>query len=469
MKTTALAALCAILPVLAASEPASAPRKPNIVIILSDDAGYNEFSMLGSGKIATPRIDSIAQAGIQFTNGYVSGSVCSPTRAGLLTGRYQQRFGHEFNIPPAYSETNGLPLAETLLPAVLKPAGYRTIALGKWHLGYAPKFHPMERGFTDYYGFLQGSRSYFPLPKPTRLNRLLLDRTPLEKESFDYMTDHLAAKTAEYITRHKAGPFFIYLAFNATHGPNHATEADLAKAGGDRIKAMTIALDRAVGTVLDSLAQNGIRDNTLVFFLNDNGGAAGHDNAPLRGHKGQTWEGGVRVPFAIQWPAVIPSGQKSDAPVISLDLFATSLAAAGIGQSPGKPLDGVNLLPFMTGKTKDRPHQTLYWKGGATWAVRDGDLKLVGGNSDQQGSAPGLYDLSKDIAETKDLAGERPDDVKRLTGLYQTWVATHQPTPWRGGGKADSDEGGAEAAAKPNAKAKLPNRKAKRKNAGATP
>lgn len=436
-----------------------AAPKPNIVVILSDDAGYNEFSMNGSKSIQTPRIDSIGKSGVRFTNGYVSGTVCSPSRAGLLTGRYQQRFGHEFNIPPAYSETNGLPLSETLLPAVLKPAGYRTIALGKWHLGYAPKFHPMERGFTDYYGFLQGARSYFPLPKPTRLNRLLLDREPLAREEFDYMTDHLAAKTSEYITKHKTGPFFIYLAFNATHGPSQATKADLEKAGGNKIKAMTLALDRAVGTVLDSLKQNGVLDNTLVFFINDNGGATGHNNAPLRGHKSQTWEGGIRIPFAVQWPAAIPAGKSSDSPVIALDIFPTAMAAAGIENSPGKPLDGVDLLPFLTGKSETLPKRTLYWKSGSAWAVRDGDLKLVGGNNDQKDAPPALFDLAKDVSESANLANTRPGDVKRLLALYQPWAATHQPTPWgRGSQDDESGEGDGE---NPPAKKPAGKRKAK--------
>ena len=443
--TRAFACAMTLIATITGGALPSAAAKPNIVVILSDDAGYNEFSLNGSKTIRTPRIDSIGQAGVRFTNGYVSGTVCSPSRAGLLTGRYQQRFGHEFNIPPAYSETNGLPLSETLLPAVLKPVGYRTIALGKWHLGYAPKFHPMERGFTDYYGFLQGARSYFPLSRPTRLNRLLLDREPVAKEDFDYMTDHLAAKTSEYITKYKAEPFFIYLAFNATHGPSHATKADLEKAGGNRIKAMTLALDRAVGTVLDSLKQNGVLENTLVFFINDNGGAAGHDNAPLRGRKGQTWEGGIRVPFAVQWPAAIPAGKSSDNPVIALDIFPTAMAAAGIEESPGKPLDGVNLLPFLTGKSASVPHRTLFWKSGSAWAVRDGDLKLVGGNTDPKNPPPALFDLAKDNSESTDLAAARPDEVKRLQALYQTWTATHQPTPWRGRGQdEESDEGDGE-------------------------
>ncbi len=408
---------------------ATTPAKPNMVILLSDDAGYHEFSMQGSKTIPTPRIDSIARNGVRFSNGYVSGCVCSPTRAGLLTGRYQQRFGHEFNIPPAYSEENGLSLKETTLAEMLKGAGYRTIALGKWHLGYAPKFHPLARGFDDYYGFLQGARSYWPLEKGGRLNQMLRDRQPAA-EKFQYMTDELAREAAAQIRRHKDGPFFLYLAFNATHSPLHATEADLKAAGGNRIAAMTLALDRAVGVVLDELKSSGVLDHTLVVFLNDNGGAGGHDNAPLRGHKGSCWEGGMRVPFAMQWPGVLPKGQTFDAPVIQLDLFATAMTLAGVEKTPGQPLDGVNLIPFLTGKQASRPHQTLYWKNGSKWAVRDGDLKLT---VPEDSMEPALFDLAKDIGEQTDLAARRPADVKRLLGLYEAWAATHQPTPWRKG------------------------------------
>ena len=419
----------------------AASPKPNVVILLSDDAGYHEFSMQGSTTIPTPRIDSIAKDGVRFSNGYVSGCVCSPTRAGLLTGRYQQRFGHEFNIPPAYSEENGLPLSEVTIADMMKSAGYRTIALGKWHLGYAPKFHPLARGFDEYYGFLQGSRSYWPLPKPGRLNQLLRDREPVRPEKFDYMTDELAREAAAYIRKDKDQPFFMYLAFNATHSPMHATEADLKAAHGNKIAAMTIALDRAVGVVLDALRQNGLTEKTLVIFLNDNGGATGHDNAPLRGHKGSCWEGGVRVPFAMQWPGVLPQGKTCDAPVIQLDLFATAMSLAGVDKTPGQPLDGVDLLPFLTGKQAGRPHQTLYWKNGGKWAVRDGDLKLA---VPEDGLAPALYDLAKDVGEGTDLAAQRPDDVKRLRALYDAWAATHKPTPWGKGKKGKDAAAGGE-------------------------
>jgi arylsulfatase A-like enzyme len=436
----------------AATDPS---KKPNIILIVSDDAGYAEFSMHGSKTISTPHIDSIAANGVGFSNGYVSGSVCSPTRAGLLTGRYQNRFGHEFNIPPVYSESNGLPLTETMLPAVLKDAGYRSIALGKWHLGYAPQFHPLSRGFDDYYGFLQGQRSYFPLDKPTRLNQLLRDREPVQPESFDYMTDELARGAAEYIVANKARPFFMYLAFNATHGPKHATEEDLAKTGGNTIAAMTIALDRAVGVVLDELKTQSLTDHTLVIFINDNGGATGHDNSPLRGRKGQAWEGGIRVPFAMQWPGTLPQGKVIDAPVISLDIFPTALAVAGVAKSTGNPLDGVNLIPFLTGDNQGRPHQTLFWKNGNSWAVRDGDLKLVKGSKDA--STLELFDLAEDRCETADLAAAQPTDVERLRNLYDKWKHDF-PTPlWGGKHAADKD-------AVPAAESKIP----KKTNSGET-
>ncbi len=445
--------LCCLLFSLMETAILSAADKPNIIVIVSDDAGYNEFSMNGGNPLfPTPRIDSIASNGIRFSNGYVSGTVCSPTRAGLLTGRYQNRFGHEFNVPPVYSEDNGLSFNETTIAEVLKSAEYRTIAIGKWHLGYAPKFHPLERGFSDYYGFLQGARSYFPLAMPTILNRLLRDREPV-LEDFVYMTDELGRAAANYIAKSKDEPFFIYLAYNATHGPNDATAADLAtvKGGGgnEKHRAMTLALDRSVGVVLDELQKHSLTNNTLIFFVNDNGGVAGHDNTPLRGFKGSTWEGGTRVPFAIQWPAVLPKGKVLEAPVISLDIFPTAISAAGVSRSPGQPLDGVNLLPYMLGETKDL-HRTLYWKNGSKWAVRDRDLKAVSGNSEGKAgkgkkAAKGkpsteilLFDLSNDISETNNLAASRPEDVARLEKLYIEWKKDF-PTPTWGGESSKAD------------------------------
>jgi arylsulfatase A-like enzyme len=426
---------------------AAGAARPNIIVIVSDDCGYNEFSMHGAKLFSTPRIDSIAANGVRFRQGYVSGAVCSPTRAGLLTGRYQQRFGHEFNIPPTYSEENGLPLTETTIADVLKSAGYRTIALGKWHLGYAPKFHPLARGFDDYYGFLQGARSYWPLPNPDRLNQLLRNREPVKPEKFAYLTDELGRAAANYIAQNKTNAFFMYLCFNATHAPLQAPEADLAAVQDDvprrkKIRAMALGLDRAVGVVLDELKQQSLFENTLVVFVNDNGGAGGHDNAPLRGLKSQTWEGGVRVPFAMQWPAVLPRGRTYVAPVTSLDIFPTAMAAAGVAKSPGKPLDGVDLVPFLTGQNTNRPHPVLFWKNANAWAVRAGDLKLVVGN--QRTAAPALFDLSRDIGEQTDLATQRPDEVRRLQRLYEDWKRDFPPAKWGHNAAAEADDSAAD-------------------------
>ena len=422
---------------LAVGVAAAADRPPNVVILLADDAGYADFSLHGKAAFPTPRIDSIAAHGVRCTDGYVSGCVCSPTRAGLLTGRYQQRFGHETNIPPAYSETNGLPLGERTFADRMRAGGFRTIALGKWHLGYADPFHPLARGFDDYYGFLQGARSYFPLEKPSRLNRLLRNREPAP-EAFTYMTDELGREAAARIAANRDRPFFMYVAFNAVHAPNDALEKDLAAAraaGADRpqVAAMTIALDRAVGTVLDALDDHGLTDDTLVVFLNDNGGAIGRDNGDLRGRKGSLWEGGIRVPFVMQWPRRLPRGKVVEAPVIALDLLPTALAAAGI-RAEDPPLDGVNLLPFLAGESEQPPRRSLFWRAGGQWAVRDGGLKLVR----VEDGPPLLFDLGVDRGEQQDLAGARPADAARLRGLYEAWESgMREPIEWDAGAGED--------------------------------
>ena len=412
---------------VASAEPA---RRPNVVVIVSDDAGYADFSM--HGGFPTPRIDSIAAGGIRFTDGYVSGCVCSPTRAGLLTGRYQQRFGHETNIPPVQSGRNGLPLSEATFADRMRAGGYRTSAIGKWHLGYAPVFHPLSRGFDEFYGFLQGSRSYLPLAAGTRLDGLLRGREAVP-ETFAYLTDDLAREAADRIGAHRDRPFFLYVAFNAVHSPNQALPADLDRGRTlapkrAEVAAMTLALDRAVGRILEALATNGLTDDTLVVFVNDNGGPPGHDNGSLRGRKGTMWEGGIRVPCAMRWPARLPRGRVVSEPVIALDILPTALAAAGIEFEPSA-FDGVDLLPYLTGATDAAPHDVLHWRQGNRWAVRAGNLKLVRADEGR----PRLFDLAVDRGEQHDLAEERPDEVDRLRGLHDAWSGEMvAPLAWDG-------------------------------------
>ena len=432
----ALWIFCALGPaslVEAADDPQL--EKPNIVFIVGDDCGYNEFSFQG-GRIPTPRIDSIAKGGVLLTQGYVTAAVCSPSRAGLLTGRYQQRFGHHGNLPFRKLDVTGLPLSETLLPAALKPAGYHSIAVGKWHLGWDLKFRPCERGFDDFYGFLHGSRTYFPDPKAPYQSALMLNRESAGSDDFTYLTDEFGKRSAEYFDRYRDKPFFLYLAFNATQSPQDILAEDLKIAGGKKVAAMTIAMDRAVGNVLDALDRNQLTSNTLVVFLSDNGGENKHDNTPLRGYKRDMYEGGIRVPFAIRWPKVIPAGTTYDQPAISLDLFATALAVAGIELPADRPMDGVNLIPYLTSTKTDRPHKTLFWTYGDSWAVRDGDLKLVSSRGNKK-SAPELFDLATDVSEKHDLASIRVDEVARLQVLLNDWKSTHKPSPW---GRDATDE-----------------------------
>lgn len=403
---------------------------PNIVLIVSDDAGYADFSFQGSESMRTPHIDSIAARGVRFAQGYVTASVCSPSRAGLLTGRYQQRFGHEHNFPSNSKESIGLPVEERTLGDALGERGYRTIAMGKWHLGYGPALHPLERGFDEFFGFLQGSRSYWPIQGTPR-NRLQRDGDAVE-EDFAYMTDLLGVEAARSIERCSEEPFFLYLSFNAVHTPMHALEGDLLEVRGptDRrrriLAAMTAALDRAVGRVLEALRANDLDERTLVVFVNDNGGAWNNSssNAPLRGTKGTPFEGGIRVPFLMQWPDVLPGGVTYDKPVSTLDIFATVTAAVG-SPAPERPLDGVDLVPFLTERT-DAPHRELFWRRKKNLAARVDDWKLVV----YKAKPAMLFNILADEREEHDLAGQHPDVVERLSARYAAWEAEMIPPRW---------------------------------------
>lgn len=422
-------------------------RVPNIVLILADDLGYGDIGVHGGKEIPTPNIDALAGNGVRCRSGYVSGPYCSPTRAGLLTGRYQQRFGHEFN-PVLLAQGGmgqGLPVEQTTLADRLKGAGYATGLIGKWHLGEEDKFHPLRRGFTEFYGFLPGSHSYLTSDDATR-GPVFRGRQKVDFEG--YLTDVLGREAAAFIERHQKEPFFLYLAFNAVHTPMHA-RADLLQkfeAIDDPTRrtyaAMTAALDEAVGAVLGKLRTAGLEEQTLVFFLSDNGGpidkfaSNGSQNTPLRGSKGDTWEGGIRVPFLVQWKRHLPAGKVYDAPVIQLDILPTALAAAGVPVPADAKLDGVNLLPFLAGTQVAAPHETLYWRFGDQMAIRQGDWKLVKPTltaTGQYGPVPKeplLINLAEDIAEKNDLAARNPGKVRQLQAAWDKWHAELPPPSW---------------------------------------
>jgi len=422
-------------------------QKPNILVIVADDLGYADIGVNGCQDVPTPHIDSIARNGVRFTNGYVSGPYCSPTRAGLLTGRYQQRFGHEFNPgPPNNADPEfGLPLTETTLPQRLKAVGYATGMVGKWHLGYEPKFHPMKRGFDEYFGFLGGAHSY--VDNGDDLNRVLRGTEAVKEVS--YLTDMFGDEAVAFIERQKARPWFLYLAFNADHVPMHAKESYLARFAHikdplrQKFAAMHAAMDDNIGRVLDALRKHKLEENTLIFFVSDNGGPTnnnGSRNTPLRGFKAQTWEGGIHVPMLAQWKGTLPAGKVYEHPVIQLDFLPSALAAAGVQAKAEWKLDGVNLLPYLTSKQEGVPHAALYWRFGGQIAVRMGDWKLVkapGAGATQgefrtKASTEGahLYNLASDIAEQNNLAEKEPARLKQLAKAWDEWNAGLIEAKW---------------------------------------
>lgn len=421
---------------------AAEPAKPNIVYIVGDDMGYADVGFHGCKDIPTPHLDALAKAGTRFTNGCVSGPYCSPTRAGLLTGRYQNRFGHEFN--PA-GGMHGLPLTETTIADKLKTAGYRTALVGKWHLGNSADRHPQKRGFDDFFGFLGGAHDYF------NQNGILRGTEPAGDKT--YLTDAIARESVAFIDRNKDRPFFLYLAFNAVHTPMQADDPRLKKFAGiqdptrRKYAAMMSAMDDAIGQVIGKLKDAKLTEKTLVAFISDNGGPTmtgtttnGSSNAPLRGSKRTTLEGGVRVPFILSWPGTLPAGATDDRPVIQLDLHATALGATGLGVKPDSKLDGVDLLPFLTTRKTDKPHAALYWRFGQQMAIRKGDWKLVKYDLAAEGgkgtSAAKLYNLATDLGEATDLAAKQPERVRDLQAAWDEWNKGNVKPLW-GGGKAE--------------------------------
>lgn len=402
--------------------------RPNVLVIVSDDQGYADAGFQGSKDLVTPHLDRLAASGIRFTNGYVSHPFCSPTRAGLMTGRYQQRFGHERN--PYYdpsSHSEGLPVGETLLPARLQPAGYVTGWIGKWHLGAAPEFAPQRRGFAETYGFIGGGHRF----REWQVNAAVEYQVPLERNGRAvpvpaHLTTDLGREAADFVRRHRSEPWFLYLAFNAPHNPQEPTPERVARFAGiaDPVRrkyaAQMSLMDDAIGEALGALRDSGQDQRTLVFFFSDNGGPVGingSSNTPLRGAKGTVYEGGVRVPFLVAWPGRVPAGRVDARPVISLDVFATALGAAGVPMPTDRAYDSVNLLPYLTGQASGDPHERLFWRSGAKLAVREGRWKLVR----DAGKPDELYDLEADVAESKDLAAQQPAVAARLTAALEGW------------------------------------------------
>ena len=389
-KLLRLLALCAFI---SSAKAQSNPPRPNIVVILADDLGYGDVSYSSTNPdFLTPNIDSLARNGVQFTNGYVTHPFCTPSRAALLTGRYQQRFGVE-NLLNQVDDNNprlGLPISELTLPQLLKPMGYVCGLIGKWHLGTAPTLLPNQRGFDYFFGFLGGQSNYWNATMLQNGTRVF---------TTGYLTDIFTQQAVSFVNNNATQPFFLYLAYNAPHAPYDTPPvtymnqvANITDSNRQIYAAMVTALDAGVGQVLQALQNNNLLNNTLIFLLSDNGAPNSpytqRSNYPLRGWKFDLFEGGIRVPFAIQWTGTLPANTMYSQPVSSLDIVATAAAAAGVSLPTDRVYDGINLLPFLTGQ-QGAPQRTLFWRwsdlglsgpwgsGPTIYAVRSGDLKLV--------------------------------------------------------------------------------------------
>lgn len=423
----------------------------NIIIFFADDLGYGDVGYQG-GDLPTPHIDSIAHNGVRFTNGYVTCPVCAPSRAGLLTGCYQQRFGFADNPGPFQREDAryaGIPPSQPILSERLKALGYSTGIFGKTHDGVTEEQMAFER-WDEFFGFNNGASNYISelnrrhnpifhnrsilnqsLNNQTIPRSDLLDNGVIHSSETEYLTDSIGDAAVEFIDRHKESPFLCYIPFNAIHGPFQAPRhlVDMFSDEPDEnrrlVKAMLHSLDQNVGKVIQCVQKNDLESQTLIIFLSDNGGHDYSPNTPLRGKKGTMWEGGIRIPFCMQWQGIIPSESTYHRPVSSLDILPTAIAAAGGTIAPEWKLDGVNLLPYVCQKnmSDERPHNDLYWSLGPRLAIRDFDYKLA----TDDGKTYRLFDLATDNGEKTNLIESKPALANRLRRKLHTWKDTLPP------------------------------------------
>jgi len=431
---------------------AAAAEKPNVLVVVADDLGYSDIGVHGGKLVPTPNIDALAASGVRCTNGYVSCPYCSPTRAGLLTGRYQTRFGHEFNPHVGDESKLGLPLDQRTIADCLRSAGYATSLVGKWHQGFDAAHHPQSRGFDEFFGFLVGGHNYLlhsdakPVFGSAHSHDMIYRGRDVQKLD-GYLTDLLTDEAVGFIDRQGAKPWFLYLAYNAVHTPLETAEklkdripADVTDPDRRGYASLLLGLDDAIGRVTSHLRKAGRDKDTLIFFMSDNGGSGRKPyfayntgvNAPLRGDKGQTLEGGIRVPFFVSWPGKLSPGKVYEPPVIALDVLPTAVTAAGL-QIPAN-CDGVDLVPHLRGDAHGAPHASLYWRFGPQKAVRRGQWKLVDwrDHDAKKNSGWQLYDLASDIGEQHDLARQQPRLVAQLSRDWEQWNAKNIDPLWHG-------------------------------------
>jgi arylsulfatase A-like enzyme len=435
----------------------AATRPPNILVIVADDLGYADVGAHGGAEVPTPQIDALARSGIRFTNGYVSAPYCGPSRAGFFTGRYQTRFGAEFNARVGDESRLGLPLSERTIGDYLRAAGYATGLVGKWHLGFSADRHPLARGFDEYFGFLVAMHNFVlrgdrePEFEAAYSRNMIYRGRELQRID-GYTTDLFTDEAIAFMRRRTDRPWFLCVAHNAVHTP-----LEVIKKYGDRVPAtvtdperrgylsLLIGLDDSVGRLTAHLREQGLERDTLIFFFSDNGGAGRKPhlsyntgrNHPLRGNKGQVLEGGNRVPFFVSWPGTVAAGRTFDEPVITLDIAATALAAAG--RPVASAIDGVNLLPWLRGEKGGAPHDALFWRLGPQRAVREGRWKLVDWRDFDAKRQSGwqLFDLEADVGEKTDVSARHPEVASRLARRWDEWNLANIAPLWQGSSTED--------------------------------
>jgi hypothetical protein len=458
----------ALLACLFALSPLTAADKPNILIIFADDLGYADIGVHGGKAVPTPNIDALAASGVRCTSGYVTCPYCSPSRAGMLTGRSQTRFGHEFNPHVGNEAELGLPLDQRTIANELHDVGYATALIGKWHQGFDKPHHPNSRGFDEFFGFLVGGHNYAQRPDADpefgsgHSHNMIYRGDKLQKLD-GFLTDIFTDEAIGFMDRNKQKPWMLYLAYNAVHTPLEISPkvaarlpAEVTEPNRRGYLALLLGLDDAIGRITAHLKSIGADKNTLILFVSDNGGSGRKPylayntgvNTPLRGDKGQTLEGGIRVPFFASWPGQLPAGTTYDHPVSTLDFLPTACALAGAKHVDS--IEGVNLLPYFKGENKSAPHTTLAWRFGPQKAIRQGDWKLVDARDFDAKSQSGwqLFDLSKDIGEAHDLSAQFPEKKSELIKLWDAWNSENISPKWHGSITEDPTSPAAKPAAK---------------------
>lgn len=427
----AIAVLIHASPSFAREVPAA---KPNIVLIMADDLGYGSLGCYGHPEVKTPHIDALAATGIRFTDFHSNGAMCTPTRAALMTGRYQQRCAWvpDSDLTPLFSKQRsknlkqrwawGVSKDELFLPELLGQSGYRSTLIGKWHLGYDRTFHPMNQGFDEFRGFISGAVDYHSHVAVSGSSELDWWKNQKIENEKGYATDLLTRYATQFISENKQRPFFAYLAYGAPHTPLQGREAGKKKPAAEVYQEMIEILDESVGVVVQSLRDHGLEKNTLVILCSDNGGAPTKGfraaNGVLNGNKGSMTEGGHRVPFIANWPGVIPGGRTSEDVVMTMDFLPTFARLAGASTPENHKIDGIDLMPVLKGEAK-APPRNLHWLFGDSWAVRKGSWKLIG-----KGERPqALYHLEDDLSEKNNIIKQKPEMADELFALHRKWIA----------------------------------------------